>query len=367
MHPMLRTLPATAPMEAPSTVFDLNPIRDAASPCSRGIAFLLSLGLTPLFVCALSYGLISPTSKQVVQASLDAARKSVSLLLFEPQPLDAKAPARNLVGPEGPGRESHLAGPNTLDPRLAAHTTLLSKPSDAIDPDELVTAERAERVHLSLNPALPLQIGGNGLARGTGRDSALGNGGLIRPPKAFDFKLVPIRQATVRHQLNPGDEPDSREPVRVRILIDKEGVPSHASVISGPPRLHAKALKAALEWRFEPIEPHGLKAPVPLNLTFHPILERSRGTTRSGTSPMPILQIALSHQAGPGEPITWEPSVVRILIGEDGVPTQAFTVSGPPHLQSKALETALRWRFEPLGKQGLRAPYPYVVTFSDSR
>lgn len=366
MHPLLSTLDPTDPAGSASSVHDLHPIRDAASARSRGIPFLLSLGLTPLLIYGLSISLISPASLRAVQGALDQARRSVSFQLNEPDPPGVKPPARNPVGPAGPGGAGHRGGTGTLDPRLAAYTSILSQPSDAIDPETLGPSPKAERVDLSLNPALPLQAGGNGLARGTGRDSALGSGGLIRPPKVLDFKLIPTRQVTVQHQLAPGEESATRQPLRVRILIGEDGVPTQATVVSGPDFLHEKALKAALEWRFEPLVPHGLRAPLSLTLLFHPLIQNPRGGLTSRSGPVPIRQVTLTHRLHAGEAMAKEPSVVRLLIAADGVPYQAIVVSGPVHLHDEAIKAALEWRFEPLARQGLKAPYPFTVTFTDS-
>jgi hypothetical protein len=276
MHPLLRTLDLTPGSGLASSVHDLHPIRDAAAARPRGIPLLLSLGLAPLLIYGLANSLNSPASDRVAEGALDQARKSVSLLLLEPAPADAKAPARNLLGPKEPGGEGHREGTNTLDPRLAAYTSALSRPSDAVDPDELAAAPAAERVDLSLNPALPSQAGGNGLAKGSGRDSALGAGGLLRPSQAMDFKLVPTRQVPVSYQLIRGEEAAAREIVRVRILIGEDGVPREATLVSGPEFLREKAIQAALEWRFEALGPHGLKAPLSLVLVFRPNFLRPR-------------------------------------------------------------------------------------------
>ena len=276
MHPLLRTLDLTAGAGLASSVHDLHPIGQAAPPRSRKLPFCISLGLTPLLIYGLANSLISPTSTQALQSVVDQARKSVSLLLQEPDTPGVRPPARNPVGPDGPGGAGHREGTGTLDPRLAAFTSILSQPSDAVDPETLSTSPRADAAFLSLNPALPLQDGGNGLARGSGRDSAKGSGGLTRPEKAYDFRLIPTRQVTVNHQLIPGEEAGAREALRVLILIGEDGVPTQATLVSGPEFLREKAIKASLEWRFEALAPHGLKAPLALTLIFHPNFLRPR-------------------------------------------------------------------------------------------
>ncbi len=275
MHPLLRTLDLTPGAGQASSIHDLRPIRDAAAPRPRGLPLLVSLGLAPLLIYGLAHSLNSPASARLAQGALNQARNSV-ILLLESAPPNIQAPARKLLGPEGPGGMGHREGTNSLDPRLAAYTSVLSRPSDAVDPKELTAAPTAERVDLSLNPALPLQTGGNGLAQGTVRDSALGPGGHIRPPRTYDFKLIPTRQVPVSHHLTAGENSVAMEPLRVRVVISEEGTPTQATLISGPDFLREKAIKAALEWRWEPLGPHGLKAPLTLTLIFHPNLLRLR-------------------------------------------------------------------------------------------
>jgi len=278
MHPLLQTLDLTAGAGTESSVHDLHPIGQSISGQSRALPVLLSLGLTPLLICGLALSLQTPITA-ISRGVIDGSH-SVTLLLEHPEAdLHLPAPTPNLLGPEGPGGAGHREGSSTLDPRLAAATTTaLSLPSDAIDPDELGRSPDAERLFLSLNPALPLEAGGNGLARGTGRDAARGKGGLSRPPQPADipdFRLVPTRQVPLHHRLSHG-ESDRKEATRVRILIGEDGVPIQATVVSGPAYLHEEARKAALEWRFEPLGAHGLKAPLPLTLTFHPIIQNPR-------------------------------------------------------------------------------------------
>jgi hypothetical protein len=44
-------------------------------------------------------------------------------------------------------------------------------------------------------------------------------------------------------------------------------------VLSGPPYLHEKAIRAALEWRFEPLARLGRMGPVPYTITFQDIVQ----------------------------------------------------------------------------------------------
>lgn len=268
-------LPRTTCVSTESSVYELHPIRDAASAPARAVPFLLSLGLTPLLIGGLALSLVPPQARVAARAAFDQARRSVSLLLLESPPQNLQSPARNLVGPNLPGGAGHREGTNSIDPRLLPYTTLVSTPSDAIDPDALSTLPTAERVNLSLNPALPIQKGGNGLARGTGRDSALGPGGLsqatarasmpLAPPP--DFKLVPIRTFTFSYYLSPNEEQAS---IKVLLLIGMNGMPTQVKYVSGPVFLKMDAIRTAQGWLFEPLAPHGFKTPQSYLLEFYP-------------------------------------------------------------------------------------------------
>lgn len=270
MLPPLQTEKESADAAVASSVFDLHPIRDGASTRPIGVSVLFSLGLTPLLIFGLSVSLMSPNSRPDAGTALDQTQRSVSLLLHEPDRPSVEAPVRNLYGLRAPGGNGHQEGTETLDPRLVAYTSRFSQPSDAIDPDDLSTHPKADRVFLSLNPTLPLQAGGDGLAAGTGKDSAKGPGGLFLVGGSYDFRLVPIRQVQARHQLAMGEHRDAKQPVRIQIQVGSDGVPFRAKVVSGPMFLLEEALAAAMQWRFEPLALHGLKAPIASILTFYP-------------------------------------------------------------------------------------------------
>jgi hypothetical protein len=266
MSSQLPVADSQASVEIGSSVFEWRPIQRGAAASPRSFSLLLSLVLTPLSIYGLAMSLIAPGSLRTANGTLGQTKLSVSLLLQDPYAV--QAPVRSLYGSRPPGGEGHREGTGTLDPRLIPYTTRFSQPSDAIDPGDLSEAPKAERVFLSLNPALPLQAGGDGLAAGTGQDSAKGPGGLFGPGGKFDFRLIPIRQVRPHHQLVMGEQPEAKVPVKVLILIGNDGVPFRARAMSGPPFLYADALEAAMQWRFEPLAPHGLKAPIASTLTF---------------------------------------------------------------------------------------------------
>lgn len=276
MSPQL-SLFAQCPLEAdPPDVHDLHPIQAASAPVSRRLPLALSLGLTGLLLYALSLSLFNGPRSLDSRAMAWTATHTVAILLAPPAELDRPAPAPLRKGPEAPGGAGHRQGSDTQDPRLAALVATSSATPEAVDPASLTTLSTADKALLALNPTLPVQAGGNGLSRGTGRDAALGPGGrpgstapasAAAPP---DHQLVPLRQATLRFRLSTGQNAAAKEAVRVRILIGNDGVPTSATAISGPAFLRAAAEKVAMEWRFEPLQPHGLRAPLALTLIFRP-------------------------------------------------------------------------------------------------
>lgn len=189
MPPLIRRLERLSGSETESSLYDLHLIRNGAPPRPWGVALLLSLGLTPLLIVGLTISLKSPFLLRRGSGTLGQAPQSISLLLHEPERPGVRASARNPHGPTVVGGRGRPEGTGALDPRLIAHTTILSKPSDAIDPGDLSTSPKAERVYLALNPALPLQTGGDGLATGTGRDLARGPGGLLSLG-VHDFRVI---------------------------------------------------------------------------------------------------------------------------------------------------------------------------------
>jgi hypothetical protein len=270
MHPLLRTLDLTAGAGAESSVYQIHPILQAAAPRSWRGPFLLSLGLTPLLVYGLSFSFGSPSPPPWVRRDVDQARRSVAFLLQE---------SLRTSPSQGPTGQGHTEGTHSRDPRLAVARTTLSQPPMAIDPEELGTSPLAERVGPLPDLGLPLQEGGNGLVRGTGKDA--GRNGLGRdtskpPGRPPDMLLVPIKQVTPYQQLERGQEDAARVPVRVRIVVGEDGIPIQATAVSGPVFLHAGCEKAALAWRFEPLGPHGLKAPYSQLIIFNPTWVKPR-------------------------------------------------------------------------------------------
>ena len=286
MHLSAHALDPTAGTGDASSALGLHPIRDAASPRSRTIPFLCSLILTTLITYGISTLRFSGPSLQAARYGAPLAQRSVTIDLQEvpPRP-DSHPPTLRRIGAAGPGGPGHREGTDTIDPRLlSVYSPVISLPTETNDPDLIGPSPRADMVSVSLNPALPVQPGGNGASRGTGGDPALGKGGIwhleesVVPPSKDkqapvpDGQLVPIRRQEARHIYQRSDwtEELAKAAVIVRVVIDEDGRVIQATVLSGPEEMRADVLWAARHWLFERLGKHGLKAPLTVDLIFHP-------------------------------------------------------------------------------------------------
>lgn len=272
-----------------SSVFDLHPIKESAPGRVWKLPLVFSLSLTPLVIFGLSFLPFRGSSTQAPRQGIHSSRRSISLVLVESEPKQGtRSPTTNWIGPSGPGGQGHIGGTDAIDRRLVTvKTPIISFPTEAVDPELLSQSPRAEAISFSLNPALPIQPGGNGLSKGAGKDPARGPGGLWRKQdlvttttndkqgKVPDGRLVPIRRQPARHLYKPGDlgEEVAKTPTIVRAFIGENGLVTKVQFISGPEEMRADALWAARLWTFEPLEPHGLHAPVSVDLVFYPRLQ----------------------------------------------------------------------------------------------
>jgi len=87
-----------------------------------------------------------------------------------------------------------------------------------------------------------------------------------------------VLQGSAIKKVEPIYPPDAKAarvegPVRIHVIVSKEGKVTEASVIDGHPLLREAALQAARQWEFEPIRPSGVPAKVVGVLTFQFILQ----------------------------------------------------------------------------------------------
>lgn len=258
-----------ASTDATSSVYDAHPVRDAHARESRAMPLLLSLCLTPLVAYGFSAGLLARTP---FRGAGHPGRTAPLLLDAWTAPPEATEPAQSPRGWREAGGAGHPEGTGTLDPNLAeVHAPAPSQPTETIAPEARAVAPGSPQVEASRNSALPLAAGGNGLVRGVGREAAVGLGDLDQPLQPIpDHRLVLIRKVSMQHRLASKQESSLIEPLKVLILIGDDGAPFQATVLSGPALLREQAKAAALDWRFEPLRPHGLKGPVSLVIVFQP-------------------------------------------------------------------------------------------------
>lgn len=266
-----------------------HPIQDTAPRPARALSLAISTLLSGLLLTGLFYLHLGRPGQSFAGPSGATVFRTASVLLSEflplpPPPIAELSPVPK--GPQGPGQElgapglGHLKDQTGLGTGIGLPGVGDLQGNDAIDPDLLALPVTADPNGIPANRSLPVRPGGNGLAKGTGRDmgagGGLGGGGRPIP----DFKLVPIHREPAWSRL-PATDPDLTLPVRVRILIGADGVPFQAVAIAGPERLYQECVAAALRWRFEPLATHGLTSPYNLVLNFHPQSRTGGGRSRA--------------------------------------------------------------------------------------
>ncbi|MFN8010006.1 MAG: hypothetical protein U0P81_01245 [Holophagaceae bacterium] len=244
------------------------PIRTMAPAPRRNLAAVLALGLPALLVLGTAGAVISRPEPGVPGLGV----KSLSVVLQDVQEPGPPVPPPPLTRPpEGPGSVvdlpglGHRNGNDAIDPALLA----LPQPRRLVVPDDDPDGPRLLEPLApapGVNPHLPVAAGGNGYARGSGLDA--GRGGNA---SRFDFKLVLLHEEPAETDI-PASSPDLMIPVKIRIIIGEDGKPTRLIILSGPERLHADCARAASTYRWEPLGPHGLQAPIAVDVTFHPVV-----------------------------------------------------------------------------------------------
>lgn len=245
-----------------------HPIQDAAPRPLRALPMGLSVLLAGGFLAALSAFHWGEGWRTWRDPGLIRYR-TIAVDLTDPRPLPS--PALQVAAPaprEGRG-EGHPLGTGTIDPSLLSQTPgFHALPDPEAPPVKDLLA--GPQLPAGLNLQLPLAEGGNGMAKGRGGEARAGLGsgpGGHRP----DFRLVVLHSETFTHRLKPGENL-ANQVVRVRIAIGPDGVPLRAEAVGGPPLLFAEAVQTALRYRFEPLAPHGLRAPYELHINFKAVL-----------------------------------------------------------------------------------------------
>lgn len=271
------------PIPAPESdaPYAVAPIRDAAPKPARGLASGLALVVPALLVFAATTVVISETApaflrpERVVDVQLTDAPEPPQKVIPNPIPNAPEGPGK---GPGLPG-VGHVEGNDAIDPELLKVPVNL--PTARTEPDPLSLLEPQSPTVIGRDRSLPVAKGGNGLASGTGLDPGRGGGGGRRGP---DYQLVLLHEEPALTDIT-AHSPELLIPVKVLVQVGNNGHPLSAEAISGPARLHASCVETALRYRWEPLAPHGLRAPVPIIITFHPVVRPVHPTLKKGQIP----------------------------------------------------------------------------------
>lgn len=250
-----------------------HPIQDSAPRPARGLSLGISLLLSSLILSMLSFLQLEGHAGNWLSGIQAAKYRTVAVRLSEwvsAPPVETLIPSP--APKEGKG-EGHTLGTGTIDPALAAQSqsakAIASESETGLLGSQGSSAGPGGPVDLNLR--LPVAAGGNGLAKGQGTDNSAG----LRSAEGAhlpDFRLVLIHHEVLTHQLVSGENLTGKT-VRVRITIGSDGVPASAEALAGPPELFSEAVQTALKYRFEPLAPHGLKAPYEINVNFLAVLK----------------------------------------------------------------------------------------------
>lgn len=260
------------PAPASDAPYAVAPIRDAAPKPARGLASGLALVVPALLLFAATTVVISETApaflrpERVVDVLLTDAPEAPRKVVPNPIPDAPEGPGK---GPGLPG-VGHVEGNDAIDPELLKAPVNL--PTARTEPDPLALLEPQSPTVIGRDRSLPVAKGGNGLASGTGLDAGRGGGG--GRAKGPDYELVLLHEEPALTDIT-AHSPDLLIPVKVLVQIGNNGHPLSAEAVSGPARLHASCIETAMRYRWEPLAPHGLKAPVPITITFHPVVRPS--------------------------------------------------------------------------------------------
>lgn len=167
--------------------------------------------MTSLFLLGLNRGLFDSFEQRAPR--LFSAHRSVRILLTAVAAPNRKYPGLPYRLHGGIRGSGHPDGTSTRDPLLTKRTKVETLSSDDFDSNQIHTLPIVDRSLQLFNPHLPVEAGGNGVAHGTGHEVAQGQA-------------------------------------------------------SGPMFLKTLAIDAALQWRFEPLAPHGLSAPQTVVVNF---------------------------------------------------------------------------------------------------
>lgn len=210
------------------------------------------------------------------------------------------------------------------------------------------------------------------------------------PPEVQDPRppppVVRMRQTPeVLREVRPSYPPDAMRAgidgsVEIEVTIGDEGKVTHARVIrSANPALDAPALEAARQWLFsKPTEGSVVRT---IELTFAlrrtaPVLnpghhfEIESDAVRVGSSirtPVKIRHVSPEYPAIARSAEVSGMVIAEVLIGRDGLVTDARILRSIPLLDQAALDAVRQWEFRPTLLNGTPVPVIMTVTVNFTR
>lgn len=236
---------------------DPYPIQNTIAPSPRRLSFLLALITYGLLILGIQFAWVRG-GREKQNHSL--ASVATHLIYFEKEP--------DVPVPQNRDAASGVAGTGTIDPHLQELAPAQPKETPVFNLDMLPTALPQDNLFASMNPALPVAVGGNGLAKGRGDGSGHGNGtgsrhgnGDLGGAKG-DGPTLSIADMDVLYQ-EPTHYPETARAAGVegvvvlRVTIDEKGVPTDMDVVSGHSLLVPESLRSFKLWRFASVKYHG--------------------------------------------------------------------------------------------------------------
>jgi hypothetical protein len=256
--------------EAP--ILHATPPRDTLVPGLLTLVFSASV-FTVLLVCPdflLKGGVLNAPGNP------SESSRRTDILLDTDYPQLAPAP----VSASGSGQPG--GGNGAIDPRLK-NLVVSNIPANLFPPEDLQNIRYPDRMALAGDPSLPVVPGGDGFRKGHG-EGTLGSAGAaysrttspaakVEMVSKYDYQLVPTRTAPVQYTYSPEEMRELvATPLIVVVTVGADGKVIRARAKSGPKQLFDSAVKIALQWTFEPLAEHGLKAPIEADIRFLPHL-----------------------------------------------------------------------------------------------
>lgn len=252
------------------------PILNASAPRERRLSFILAL---------LTYGILFLGVRGLWTRLRVAERipptpppMTDRLVYLEDEPEMPLAQDTGASGAE--------TGAGAIDPLQEESALVDPSNNPAIDMDTLPTTLPQHTLLVSMNPGLPVAVGGDGLSKGHGNGAGSGAGSGAGRGNSFlsgakgNGPTMSIADMEVVHQVIPEyPEPARRARVEgmviLHVTINEKGVPTKVDVVSGHSMLVAETLRVMNLWRFRSVKQNGHAVSAVFSVSFLYLLENT--------------------------------------------------------------------------------------------